>query len=53
MRYLYNGLLAEIYKEKVRKTKALEVYDKLIERNPDNPQVQLSLCDFLSIRKEL
>jgi len=44
---LYNGLLAQIYEGKNEKEKALEVYDKLLERNPDNGQVQLALCDFL------
>lgn len=48
---LYNGLLAEIYKEKGDKEKALDVYNKLIERNPDNAQVQLSICDFLLMEK--
>ncbi len=44
---LYNGLLAEIYKGKGENEKALEVYESLIEKSPDNPQTQLSLCDFL------
>jgi Tfp pilus assembly protein PilF len=44
---LYNGLLAEIYRGKGESQKAHDVYNKLLERNPDNPQVQLSLCDFL------
>ena len=44
---LYNGLLADIYKFKGENQKALEVYNDLLERNPDNPQVQLSVCDFL------
>jgi tetratricopeptide (TPR) repeat protein len=44
---LYNGLLAEIYKGKGENEKAREIYKQLIERNPDNPQTQLSLCDFL------
>ena len=48
---LYNGLLAEIYRGKGEKEKALEVYNKLIERNPDNAQTQLSLCDFLITEK--
>jgi Tfp pilus assembly protein PilF len=48
---LYNGLMAEIYKGSGQKDKAREVYDKLIERNPDNAQVQLSLCDFLLSEK--
>jgi tetratricopeptide (TPR) repeat protein len=48
---MYNGLLAEIYRKRGEKEKALEVYDKLILRNPDNGQVQLSLCDFLLSEK--
>jgi predicted Zn-dependent protease len=44
---LYNGLLADIYRSKNEKQKALDVYNMLLERNPDNPQIQLSLCDFL------
>ncbi len=48
---LYNGLLAEIYRGKGEKQKALEVYNNLIERNPDNSDTQLSLCDFLISEK--
>ena len=44
---LYNGLLAEIYRGKGQPEKAMEVYKILIERNPDNPEIQLALCDFL------
>lgn len=44
---LYNGLLAEIYRGKGENQKAFDVYGKLFERNPDNPQVQLAICDFL------
>ncbi|TAL62800.1 MAG: tetratricopeptide repeat protein, partial [Bacteroidetes bacterium] len=44
---LYNGLLAEIYRGMGENEKALEVYNLLLERNPDNAQIQLSLCDFL------
>jgi tetratricopeptide (TPR) repeat protein len=44
---LYNGLMAEIYASKGELEKAKEVYDKLLERNPDNPQIQLAICDFL------
>jgi len=44
---LFNGLLAEIYRGKGENEKALEVYRQLMERNPDDPQTQLSLCDFL------
>ena len=48
---LYSGLLAEIYRGKGESTKAMEVYKELIERSPDNPQTQLSLCNFLIAEK--
>lgn len=48
---LFNGLLADIYRGKGEGQKALEVYNQLLERNPDNPQIQLSLCDFLLTEK--
>ncbi len=44
---LYNGLLAEIYRQKGENGKAMEVYNMLLERNPDSPETLLSLCDFL------
>lgn len=47
----YNGLLAEIYRGKGENDKAMEVYKGLMERNPDNPQTLLSLCDFLISEK--
>ena len=49
---LYYGLLAEIYRGKGENEKAMEVYEILIERNPDNPDTQLSLCDFLINEKK-
>jgi tetratricopeptide (TPR) repeat protein len=48
---LYNGLLAEIYRGSGDKKKALEVYNSLMERNPENAATQLSLCDFLISEK--
>ena len=48
----YNGLLAEIYRGQGENQKAMDVYNKLIERSPDNPETQLSLCDFLINEKE-
>src|SRR5450759_510105 len=48
---LYNGLLADIYRGKGDNKKALDVYNNLLGRNPDNPQIQLSLCDFLITEK--
>jgi len=44
---LYNGMLAEIYRGKKENEKALQVYKSLIDRNPGNGPIQLSLCDFL------
>ena len=49
--FLYNGLLAEIYQGKGDNAKALEVYNNMIEREPKNPQIQLSFCDFLISQK--
>jgi tetratricopeptide (TPR) repeat protein len=44
---LYNGFLAEIYRAKGENEKARMVYEQIIERNPDDPKTQLSICDFL------
>jgi Tfp pilus assembly protein PilF len=49
---LYNGLLASIYQKEGNKEKAIEVYNKLIERNPDNPRIQMTICEFLLSGKE-
>jgi tetratricopeptide (TPR) repeat protein len=43
----YNGILADIYRGKGENQKAFDVYNKLLERNPNDPQVQLALCEFL------
>lgn len=48
---LFNGLLADIYQGKGDSQKAFEVYNQLLERNPDNPQIQLSLCGLLLAEK--
>jgi len=48
---LYNGLLADVYRGKGENAKALDVYNKLLERNPGNSQIQLALCDFLITEK--
>jgi tetratricopeptide (TPR) repeat protein len=44
---LYVGILAEIYKNKGDNSKAREVYNELLAKDPENPQVQLSMADFL------
>jgi tetratricopeptide (TPR) repeat protein len=49
---LYNGLLAEIYRKNGENEKAMEVYNMLMERNPENPETQLALCDFLISEKK-
>jgi predicted Zn-dependent protease len=43
----YYAVLAEIYRKKGEGQKARDVYQKLMEENPGNSQIQLSLCDFL------
>lgn len=48
---LYNGLLADIYRGNGENQKALDVYKKLMERNPGNAATQLALCDFLISEK--
>lgn len=49
---LYNGLLAEIYRDSGEKEKAIDVYNKLLEKNPGNPQTLISLSDFLLNEKQ-
>lgn len=44
---IFNGYLAEIYRSGGETDKARDVYNELIERNPENPGIQLSICDFL------
>jgi Tfp pilus assembly protein PilF len=44
---MYSGILAEILRDKGDKKKAMEVYQQLLDRNPDNSQVQLALAEFL------
>ena len=43
--------LLKYTKEKEKSKKHYEVYKSAIERNPDNAQTQLSLCDFLITEK--
>jgi Tfp pilus assembly protein PilF len=49
---LFNGLLAEIYSGKGDSEKAMGVYNRLLEKDPDNGETQLSLCDFLIKEKK-
>jgi tetratricopeptide (TPR) repeat protein len=49
---LYSGLLAEIYRKIGDKAKAIDVYKKLLEKEPNNPGTLLSLGDFLLSEKQ-
>jgi tetratricopeptide (TPR) repeat protein len=49
---LYYGLMAEIYRGKGDNEKASEVYKALLEKNPEDPQIQLAICDFLISEKD-
>jgi tetratricopeptide (TPR) repeat protein len=49
---VYNGYLAAIYRHQGDTQKAKDVYDQLIKRNPDNPGIQLSLCEFMLSEKD-
>jgi len=44
---LYNGFIAEIYSAKGQNGKAMDIFQKLLEKDPGNPDTQLSFCDFL------
>jgi tetratricopeptide (TPR) repeat protein len=44
---VYNGYLAAIYRKEGKMEQAKAVYDQLIGRNPENPAIQLALCEFL------
>lgn len=43
----YYAVLAETYRKQGEGVKAIEVYQKLLDENPGNGQIQLSICDFL------
>jgi Tfp pilus assembly protein PilF len=49
---MYNGLLAEIYRIEGEKEKAVEIYRKLLDQEPVNPQTLLSVSDFLISEKQ-
>ncbi|MDX9946354.1 MAG: tetratricopeptide repeat protein [Bacteroidales bacterium] len=48
---VFNGYRAGIFRQEGLPEKAREVYNKLIERNPGNPAIQLSLCEFMLEQK--
>jgi Tfp pilus assembly protein PilF len=48
---LYKGLLAEVCSGLGEKDKALATYNEMMEAEPENPQVQMSLADFLTGEK--
>ncbi|MBW6500460.1 MAG: tetratricopeptide repeat protein [Bacteroidales bacterium] len=49
---LYRGILAEIYRNEGRIDDATEVYRELMLEKPDDPQTQLSLCEFMIEQKD-
>jgi tetratricopeptide (TPR) repeat protein len=49
---LYKGLLAEIYRGLGDAEKAMKIYQDLLDKDPDNPETLLSLCDFLINEKK-
>lgn len=48
---VFNGYMAAVYRQEGKPDLAKEVYNQLIARNPDNPEIQLSLCEFLLSEK--
>jgi Tfp pilus assembly protein PilF len=48
---VFNGYRAGIFRKEGFPEKAREVYNRLIERNPGNPAIQLSLCEFMLEQK--
>ncbi len=48
---LYSRLLASTYQSMGERDKSADVFKQLIERDPENAQVQISLCDFLLTEK--
>lgn len=48
----YNGLLAEVYRAEGENDKALQVFEKLMENDPGNPQTLISFSDFLVTEKD-
>lgn len=40
------GVLADIYKSQGNESKALEVYERAIKQDPNNPYIQMSLAEY-------
>jgi Tfp pilus assembly protein PilF len=49
---LYRGILAEVYRNEGRIDDATDVYRELMLEKPDDPQTQLSLCEFMIEQKD-
>ncbi|HLP74479.1 MAG TPA: tetratricopeptide repeat protein, partial [Bacteroidales bacterium] len=49
---MYNGLYAEVLSDANENEKALGIYNKLLKSNPSDPNVQLSMADFLLKQKK-
>ncbi|HLN20760.1 MAG TPA: tetratricopeptide repeat protein [Bacteroidales bacterium] len=48
---LYNGLMAEIYRSEGNKDQFIATYSKMLEKNPGQGEVQLTLAEFLAEEK--
>ena len=48
---IYNGYKAAIFRDEGRPEKAWEVYNRILDSNPGNPAIQLSLSEFMLEQK--
>lgn len=48
---VYNGYKAAIFRDEGRPEKAWEVYNRILDSNPGNPAIQLSLSEFMLEQK--
>ncbi|NPD48086.1 MULTISPECIES: tetratricopeptide repeat protein [unclassified Lentimicrobium] len=49
----YCSMIAEMYMQQQKPDKALEWYDKVLEINPDNPYIQITLADYYAKKDDL
>ena len=49
----YCSMIAEMYMQQQKPDKALVWYDKVLEINPDNPYIQITLADYYAKKDDL
>lgn len=49
----YFSMIAEMYMQQQKPEEALEWYDKVLEINPDNPYIQITLADYYAKKDDL